>query len=160
MPVQVKTIEKCMKPKHTEQEHPNRHSRHGPSDEVQSNGTSSPHSHQTQNTHTKTQHIKGLPFLPSLKNIKFLFPKQIILDRELPPDDEHLKNPADITKVDPIFKGKIDTDNRRSTIYLNTEDHLTCSSSTSNIIVDDSTVSKPNLKDSLDYICLTLSFNE
>lgn len=55
----VKTIKKCMKPKHTEQEHPNRHSRHGPSDEVQSNGTSSPHSHQTQNTHTKTQHIKG-----------------------------------------------------------------------------------------------------
>ena len=67
----------------------------------------------------------------------------------MPPDDEHLKNPADITKVDPIFKGKIDTDNRRSTIYLNTEDHLTCSSSTSNIIVDDSTVSKPNLKESL-----------
>jgi len=128
----------CMKPKHTEQEHPNRHSRHGPSDEVQSNGTSSPHSHQTQNTHTKTQHIK---------------------DRELPPDDEHLKNPADITKVDPIFKGKIDTDNRRSTIYLNTEDHLTCSSSTSNIIVDDSTVSKPNLKAMLKCLALAIYFH-
>ena len=82
--------------------------------------------------------------------IKLVLSKLLILDRELPPDDEHLKNPADITKVDPIFKGKIDTDNRRSTIYLNTEDHLTCSSSTSNIIVDDSTVSKPNLKESLE----------
>ena len=84
--------------------------------------------------------------------------KQIIIsDRELPPDDEHLKNPADITKVDPIFKGKIDTDNRRSTIYLNTEDHLTCSSSTSNIIVDDSTVSKPNLKESLEKKTVTVT---
>ena len=82
--------------------------------------------------------------------LKLVLSKLLILDRELPPDDEHLKNPADITKVDPIFKGKIDTDNRRSTIYLNTEDHLTCSSSTSNIIVDDSTVSKPNLKESLE----------
>ena len=80
----------------------------------------------------------------------------------MPPDDEHLKNPADITKVDPIFKGKIDTDNRRSTIYLNTEDHLTCSSSTSNIIVDDSTVSKPNLKGSLETNSdtVTLRFTE
>ena len=78
-------------------------------------------------------------------------------DREIAPDDEHLKNPADIPTVPPKFIDKISSDNRRSQANLAVGAPL--SSSTSTINVDDSTVAKPNLKAMLKCLALAIYFH-
>ena len=87
------------------------------------------------------------------------------LDRELPPDNEHLINPADIPTVQPKFVKIVDQWASRSS-GGNGDSNMALSkpgrdstgglekssrkkynvSSTSNIHLEDSTVSKPNLK--------------
>ena len=91
-------------------------------------------------------------------------------DRELPPDDEHLINPADIPTVAPKFvkivdqwksrSGSGDGDHKRDSGGLERAQRKPYPvSSTSNIHLDESTVSKPNLKAMLKCLALAIYFH-